>query len=549
MLTSYLTRRYLVSFSFRRLGHIFTDVLVIGAGCGGMRAALTASAAGEVIVTSKCKLPESNTYYAQGGMAAVMDAEDSFDRHIEDTIRTGVGLCDAEVVNRCIHEAPAHVRQLQEWGLHFDLGEDGYVSLGREGGHGANRIVHAEGDATGKAIFNTLLAKVRQANNIKIFEECFVLDLLTDPPAGGEGARCVGAIAYHPRYGMQVIHARQTILASGGAGKLWRETSNPTCSTGDGLAMAFRAGAVLADMEMMQFHPTTLYVAGSSRSLISEAVRGEGALLLDMEGRRFMPDYHEMAELAPRDVVSQAILDTLVKTGSTHVFLDIRPMGAEHFRKRFPGIDRKCREFGIDPVTNLIPVHPAAHYMVGGVKVDSDCRTSLENLLACGEAACTYLHGANRLASNSLLEALVFGHQAGKVAGEALSQNNSAPYNEINWTIQPSDSTELDMSDIRNSLRSLMWRNVGVVRFGKHLAEAIDIIDFWGRYVMDKEFFNDPGSWEVQNMLTSSRLIAELAVRRTESRGVHYRSDFPRINEDWARHQKIRRTPEQLVVD
>jgi L-aspartate oxidase len=356
-------------------------------------------------------------------------------------------------------------------------------------------------------------------------------------------------MAYHSRFGLQIIRARQTILAAGGAGMLWRETSNPPQATADGVAMAFRAGVTVADMEMMQFHPTTLYVAGATRSLISEAVRGEGAYLVDRKGDRFMSDYHEMGELAPRDVVSRAIHDHMAKTNTTHVLLDVRHLGGAEFARRFPQIDRQCRSFGIDPGKDLIPVHPAAHYMVGGARVDLDGRTSVEGLWACGEASCTGLHGANRLASNSLAEALVFGERCGRLAGQAAAESTEKlAARSVDWKNPPSGRTELDLTDIRNSLRSLMWRNAGIVRRGEHLGETIEIIGFWGRYVLDKEFF-DPVGWEVQNMLTSAYLVSECALRRTETRGVHFRQDFPESNPTWQRHQYLRRTQHQLVVE
>jgi L-aspartate oxidase len=348
-----------------------------------------------------------------------------------------------------------------------------------------------------------------------------------------------------------MILAGTTILAAGGAGVLWRETSNPPVATADAMAMAFRAGAVLGDPEMMQFHPTTLYVAGSTRSLISEAVRGEGGLLVDRKGCRFMPQYDPKAELAPRDVVSRAILEQMARTDSTHVFLDVRHLGAAAFAARFPEIDRRCRDFGIDPGTDLLPVHPAAHYMIGGAWTDINGRTTLPGLLAAGEGACTTLHGANRLASNSLTEALVFGARCGELAGQAAASAAGAAgpvaARRIEWTNEHSERTELDLTDIRNSLRSVMWRNVGILRRGERLAETLEIVAFWGRYVLDKEFF-DPAGWEVQNMLTSAYVITECALRRTETRGVHYRQDFPQTDDNWRRHQLVRRTEHQLVV-
>jgi L-aspartate oxidase len=542
----FLRRRYLVSFSARQVPHIFTDVLIIGAGAAGLRAAIEAAAAGDVIVLSKGSPEESNTYYAQGGLASVLAEDDTIEAHVADTLSAGAGLADEATVRDCLAAVPEHIRQLQDWAMPFDA-EGGQIELGREGGHTANRILHAQGDATGLALLETLSAQVASREAIKRFDTCFALDLLTEPAGGDEPQRCVGALTFHPRYGMQIIRARQVILAGGGAGMLWRETSNPPVSTGDAIAMAFRAGADLADLELMQFHPTVLYVAGSGRSLISEAVRGEGGLLVDRTGHRFMPDYHDMAELAPRDVVSRAILDRLVKTGTNKVYLDVRHLGGEFFARRFPSIDQKCRAFDIDPGQELIPVHPAAHYMIGGVRVDGVGQSFLAGLLACGEAACTGLHGANRLASNSLTEALVFGSRCGRHAGELLARDEgSIPHEPIRWTLERSNRTELDLADIRNSLRSVMWRNVGIVRDGQHLAETLEIIEFWGRYVLDKEFFNDPAGWEVQNMLTAGWLVANSALRREETRGVHYRTDFPDSSDAWIKHLTIGRDDDHL---
>jgi len=544
----YLQRRFLVSFASRRLPHIFTDVLVIGAGAGGLRAAIQANETGSVIVLTKDKLNDSNTYHAQGGLAAVLDADDTIESHLRDTIEAGRGMCDEVVIRRVIESAPQHIREMYELGLAFDsAGAD--LALGREGGHSASRVVHAEGDASGRVLVDFLAKRTAECEEIKIFEDCFAIDLVTDPPEGGSGSRCLGALTYHRRYGLQMIHARQTILAAGGSGMLWRETSNPPSATADAIALAFRAGASISDAEMMQFHPTTLYIAGSSRSLVSEAVRGEGAYLVDRNSERFMPDCHEMAELAPRDTVSRAILERMRQTGSTHVFLDVRHIGGEAFAERFPQIDRQCRSFGIHPGRDLIPVHPAAHYMIGGAKVDIEGRTSIEGLLACGEAACTGMHGANRLASNSLTEALVMGQQCGRLAGEIASASpGDSGARAIDWTNEKSERTELDLSDIRSSLRSVMWRNVGLFRRGGRLEETLEIIAFWGRYVLDKEFY-DPAGWEAQNMLTASYVISNFALRRTETRGVHCREDFPEADEAWARHQTAQRTGDELVIE
>jgi len=541
-------RRYLLSFESRHLPHIFTDVLVIGAGAAGLRAAIEATSWGRVILTTKGQVIDSNTYLAQGGMAAPLAPEDSAESHIADTLSAGCGIGVEEVVRYVVAQAAEHIHQMRQWGVAFDTSA-GELNLAREGGHSANRIVHADGDATGRVLGDVLVERARGTADLKIFENCFVIDLVTDPSAGGAGATCIGALTCHPRYGLQMIRARQTILAGGGAGMLWRETSNAASATADAMAMAFRAGAQIADAEMMQFHPTTLYIAGSTRSLISEAVRGEGGRLVDRSGRRFMNDYHKMGDLAPRDAVSRAILEQMAKTNSTHVFLDVRHLPAAAFAERFPHIDRQCRSFGIRPAQDLIPVHPAAHYMIGGVHVGLDGRSSLAGLLACGEAACTGLHGANRLASNSLIEALIFGKRSAETAGAALAESNDRlAARQVDWAVARSERTELDLGDSRNSLRSLMWRNVGIVRRGERLAETLDIIAFWGRYVLDKEFPN-PAGWEVQNMLTSAYIIARCALRRTETRGVHYREDYPQTEPDWARRQLARRTEEGLAFE
>ena len=542
----YLQRRYLLSFDSRRLGHIFTDVLVIGSGAAGLRAALAAAGHGDVILLTKAEPVDSNSYCAQGGLAAVIDAGDSEESHVADTLAAGAGLNDEGVVRHVISRAPAAIEEMRRWGVAFDAAGETLL-LGREGGHSRHRVVHAQGDATGRALCDVLLACARVEPRIKVFDRCFAIDLVTDPPAGGPGSRCVGALTYHPRFGLQLIMARRTVLAAGGAGVLWRETTNPPIATADAVGLCFRAGVELADLEMMQFHPTTLYVAGSTRSLISEAVRGEGGWLVDRRGERFMVGQHEMAELAPRDVVSRAILRQMRETDATHVYLDVRHLGAEAFAARFPDIDRRCREFGIEPGTDLLPVHPAAHYMIGGALTGLEGQTNLAGLRACGEAACTGLHGANRLASNSLTEALVFGQRCGELAGIESQESDEPAPRRIDWSNAHSDRTELDLADVRNSLRSLMWRNVGIVRHGERLAETTEIIGFWGRYVLDKEFF-DPAGWEAQNLLTAAFLISESALRRTETRGVHYREDFPDTDPTWVRHQHVRRTEHQLVI-
>ena len=534
-------RRYLVPFDAPSLGQIFTDCLVIGAGVAGFRAALEAAKYGRVLVICKGGVKDSNTWYAQGGIAAVLDSADSFEAHISDTISTGCGLADNTIVEMVVEEGPALIEQLTAWGADFDR-ENGKLALAREGGHSANRIVHGRGDATGEAVALCLADRARQQKSIRLLENVFVVDLLTDQ------GRCIGALISQPGRELEIIWAKRVILASGGLGQMYRETTNPVGTTGDGYALAYRAGACLGDMEMIQFHPTTLYVAGASRTLISEAVRGEGAKLIDHEGLRFMPEYHPDAELAPRDVVSRAILMHMVKIGRPNVFLDVRHMGIERFRQRFPGISAVCESFDIVPGEDLIPVRPSAHYMIGGVMVNSVGRTSLEHLYACGEVAASGLHGANRLGSNSLLEGLVFGRITGEHAGLAAKKTRSklAP-SAVSSIVAPSHKTRLDVPDVRNSLRSLMWRNVGMTRDANHLSEAIEIIEFWSHYVMDKVFDKQQG-WECQNMLTVARTMAAAALARNESRGVHFRSDFPQTDDEhWLK--RISFTVDDLLAE
>ena len=520
-------RRYLARMDTGALGHLYTDYLVIGGGIAGLRAALAAAPAGKVIVLAKESLKDSNSYYAQGGIASVVRAQDSADSHIADTLQTGCGLCDSAIVEKVVKDGPAHIRQLQQWGVLFDT-EGGSLAAGREGGHSHCRIIHADGDATGRAVMLTLIEKVRVERAVKVFENCFCIDLLTEPQSG----ECLGVLCYHPKHGLQCVWARKTILAAGGAGRLYRETTNPIGATADGLAMAYRAGAIMRDMEFMQFHPTTLYIAGADRKLITEALRGAGGYLIDRKGKRFMHDYNEMAELAPRDIVSRAIQGQMEKTNTTNVFLDVRHLGGKWLNERFPTISELCSQFDIDVDEDPIPVRPSAHYMIGGVKTDIAGRTSLANLYCCGESSATGLHGANRLASNSLLEGLVFGDICGRAVADELDGNCADLERcKIVYDIPESQRTRLDIADVTNSLRSVMWRNVGIERNGERLAETVEIIRFWQRYVMDKVFDTAVG-WQCQNMLTVSRLMAESSLKRTESRGVHYRSDYPAGNDD-----------------
>ena len=528
-------RRYLTAFDTARLPQVFTDVLVIGSGVAALRAALEAAPSLQVTLLTKSRLTESNSYYAQGGIAAALDPTDAVEAHAADTLAAGCGLSDERVVRQVVGAAPDCVRELTGWGAHFDRTGD-RISVGLEGGHSAPRIAHARGDETGKEITTSLLDRVRQQPSIDTREETFAVDLLTLDHT------VVGALAWHAKQGLFVVRARRTVLATGGLGRIYRETTNPEVATGDGLAMAYRAGAVLADMEFIQFHPTTLYIAGASRHLISETVRGEGGRLVDKAGRPFMHEYHEMGDLAPRDVVSRAIVDHMRKTGTTNVFIDLAHLGGD-VRKRFPGIAKACKQFDIDIARDPIPVRPSAHYMIGGARVDAVGRTSLQRLYACGEVSSTGLHGANRLGSNSLLEALVYGRLAGRHLVESLASGEDgdgpargAAPERIQTDVSRSTRGELQLPDVRDSLRSLMWRYVGIVRRADDLAEADALIEFWQSYVLDK-VFDKPAGWELQNMLTLGRLMAHAAVIRTETRGVHYRSDFPaRDDERWQKH-------------
>ena len=532
----HLLRRNLVSFKVSQIPHRFTDVLVLGSGAAGLSAALAASRdpSTEVLVVAKEELQETSTFYAQGGIVAVMDPQltgDSIEAHVEDTLRVAEGLGDEEVARVTATEGVLRVRELLELGAAFDRDSQGRIHFALEGGHRFPRILH-KGDTTGQEIQRTLLHALKEKENVTFLRQTFAVDLLV------EGDLVVGAVLFRPDGDLEAAWARRTILATGGAGRLFRETTNPKIATGDGLAMAFRAGGVLQDLEFVQYHPTTLYLAGADRFLITEAVRGEGGVLRDGSGNAFMSRFHPLGDLAPRDVVSRAMITTMRERGETKAHLDLSAIPPERIRARFPKILEILKGFGIDILREPIPVRPSAHYMIGGVRTDLLGRTSLPGLLAAGEAACTGLHGANRLASNSLLEGLVFGHRAGaRAAVEARSARIPVPFS----LESPPPSSDfkpaaLDLSDLVSSLRSLLWLKVGLERSAPELEAALRQIKSWIPYVLGSDF-HDVQSCTAQNMLLVAYLVSWNALRREESRGVHFRSDFPERNDArWQAH-------------
>lgn len=531
LLTIRPKRRYLVSFNPKRIPHLFTDVLIIGAGIAGVRAALAVDKKLHVVVATKDRIDLSNSAWAQGGIAGVFDPEDAIANHAADTIVAGKGLCDQDIVDMVVREAPERIQELVAFGAMFDR-VNGQIALTKEGGHSHRRVAHALGDATGKEVMRALIDHVRGEPNVDVWEKTFTIDLLT------HDGECRGALVWNAEHGKTFVWAKQTILCTGGAGRLFRESTNPEIATADGQAMAFRAGAELRDMEFMQFHPTVLYIAGSSRHLISEAVRGEGGILRDVNGYRFMPDYDPAKELAPRDVVSRAITRQMEKTRHHCVYLDVTHLPKELIAERFPHIRRLCAEFGLDLTRDLIPVRPGAHYMIGGVTVDADARTTLPRLWAAGEVTSTGLHGANRLASNSLLEGLVFGLRAGRNASMAAlrdpDQFTALPLEADPAPIPPAKD-DLQLDDLLNSLNSEMGRHVGIERNAEGLESALRQVEFWDRYVGPREFASVQG-WELQNMLLAARMMIRAALARTESRGVHFRTDYPQPDPAQATH-------------
>jgi L-aspartate oxidase len=519
-----------------------SDFCVVGSGIAGLCFALHASSYGTVTMITKKEDSDSNTNHAQGGIACVLNEEDSFDKHIHDTLSTGQGLCNEEAVRILVEEGPARLKELIEWGASFSKQSGAPnrfgLHLGKEGGHSVNRIVHAR-DLTGQEIEQRLLAQARKNSTIRILENHYAIDFITNHhvlPASKEN-RCYGIYAFDRiKKQFVVIQARITMLVTGGAGRVYQHTTNPEIATGDGIAMAYRSGATIANMEFIQFHPTTLFHPDADSFLISEALRGFGAVLKNARGEEFMNRYHPLGSLAPRDIVARAIDSEIKKRGAPCVYLDIRDANASETKKHFPHIYSRCKEYGIDITKDLIPVVPAAHYMCGGVLVDTAGRTSIPNLYACGEVACTGVHGANRLASNSLLEALVFSRRAALHAGARLDSIRLLSKRKIPpWDDSGTVATDewVLLSHNRTEIQSTMWDYVGIVRSTVRLQRARRRI-----VLLEKEiehFYRKtkvtPELLELRNTATTAKLIILSALKRHESRGLHYTTDFPEKND------------------
>lgn len=511
LVPSQLERRWSLGFDTTTLATSTSDVLVIGSGIAGLTAALHASADRSVTLVTKSELTETNTWYAQGGIAGAVGEADSVELHLADTLVVGQGLCDEEVVRAVVGEAPAALESLQGFGVRFDVAESGGIALAREGGHSLPRVLHS-GDKTGAAIQAALSHAVLERARIPVLEHRFLVDMLT------HDGRCVGALLLDVRTGaLEAHYANAVVLATGGAGQVFRVTTNPLVATGDGVAAAWRAGAAVADMEFVQFHPTALDHESAPRFLVSEALRGEGAYLLDCDERRFMQDVHPLAELAPRDVVSREIERVMARCGRDNVWLDARHLGESYLRRRFPTIWKACADAGYNLGSDLLPVAPAAHYLVGGVLVDLDGRTSIPGLYASGEVAATGLHGANRLASNSLLEGLVFSRRIAR----ALEAPRVVPTPAIVWT---GGAESVVGRDPVSDVHAVAARSLGMRRTSSELEDAsrtlaVAAASLGSTATADR--------LEGRNLLTVASLICCAAWRREESRGCHARDDYP----------------------
>jgi L-aspartate oxidase len=510
--------RYLRDFDTRDLPHRTTNVLVIGGGIAGLQSSLAAGDEGaEVLLVAKGDSSETNTSRAQGGVAASMDADDTPSLHATDTLETGCGLANPEAVRVVTDGAASAIHSLIELGANFDRDAEGALALGREGGHGRRRIVHAEGDLTGREIMRALSGAVASHPCVRR-ESAFLVDLLTE-----DGA-CVGALFEGSDRRMFVVRAHATVMATGGAGRMYRESSNAHGATGDGVAAAFRAGVSVRDLEFVQFHPTALYLAGSPRVLVTEAVRGEGAHIIDDHGVRFVAEQHPNGELAPRDVVSRAIVRHLARDDVGGVFLDFRHLPSDLVPTRFPGLQRTCARHELDPARDPIPVRPAAHYTLGGIATGLDGRSSLARLYSCGEAACSGLHGANRLASNSLLEGLVLGAATGRAAAGERSSQGTARI--AHRAARNPNFAPPDRDDLRKALTSRLWRGCGILRDRVGLADCASAIESWRRFVGAAPH-RGRASMELENLLLLGALVVAPAILREESRGTHTREDFP----------------------
>ncbi len=510
--------------------HIETDFLIIGGGIAGLRAAVELARTGDVLVVTKDAPTESSSEYAQGGVAVALSDEDEISIHFDDTIKAGDGLCLRKAVGTLVEEGPTRIRELILWGAEFDK-EGTKLAFTQEAAHSKRRILHAQGDSTGREIIRTLIDKVRSTGSVSKIDFAFTRDLIV------RQGRCVGAVVCQQSLRkLLLISARAVLLATGGAGQLYERTTNPAVATGDGMAMAYRAGAALVDMEFVQFHPTALFRPGAPQFLLSEAMRGEGGMLRNVRGVRFMDSYHQSRELAPRDVVTRAIHSELIATGSDHVFLDMTHLNADYITRRFPRIYATCRKLGIDITTEPIPVSPAAHYIMGGVKTDLWGATNIPGLFTAGETACTGVHGANRLASNSLLEGLVYGERAGLAAARYARKHLRAASRPALKTLaggrHPNRAgTMLPVSETRDALKKLMWEKVGIVRNRKDLTAALKQLRQWERAI--RLHAPERTLFELKNMITSASLITRSALLREGSVGAHFRKDFPGKGKNW----------------
>lgn len=507
--------RTIIDFSLRDLPCVETDCIVIGAGIAGLYTAIKASKDHRILMITKKSLIDSNTQFAQGGIAAVISENDSPAFHRQDTLIAGAGLCAHEAVDVLVHEGPEGVQDLIRMGTHFDE-ENGELALTKEGAHSQRRILHAHGDATGAEIVRALTEQVLKIPAIEIWDDHFVIDLVT------EGETCTGAIVQKSDGSRVFVKGNATVLCSGGAGQMFRYTTNPTVATADGIAMAYRAGAQIRDMEFIQFHPTALCYPGAPRFLISEALRGEGAVLRNIKGERFMSRYHPQLELAPRDVVARAIVSEMEDTKSTFVYIDMTHEPEEKVKHRFPTIYQFCLKYGLDISSDWVPIAPAAHYMMGGVKTDLNGETTLQRLFACGEVSSTGVHGANRLASNSLVEAIVFGQRIVERIRELTPQQVEA---KMEVALSRSGVPIQAVVERRLKLQKIMLRYAGLVRSGKGLMKGLE--ELKRQLPIFDACLTRVEEYEFANMLTCSLLSMQSALDREESRGAHYREDFP----------------------